>query len=169
GSLVGATTAQPERPQAEGPPAVPAGRDGHQRAVADGLGRPRQARQGKRRARSGKRRARQAERHPEDRCVTLSNVAHRESPDSAGGRRALPRPATGLSPVRRVVGIAVAVVGLPVVTTVLVQLREHLSLESVLLLYLLAVVLVAVVGGILPGVVAAIVSVPLAHYFLTPP
>jgi len=56
-----------------------------------------------------------------------------------------------------------------VVTTVLVQLREHLSLESVLLLYLLAVVLVAVVGGILPGVVAAIVSVLLANYFFTPP
>ncbi len=55
------------------------------------------------------------------------------------------------------------------VTTVLVQLREHLSLESVLLLYLLAVVLVAVVGGILPGVVAAIVSVLLANYFFTPP
>jgi K+-sensing histidine kinase KdpD len=68
-----------------------------------------------------------------------------------------------------VVGIAVAVVGLPVVTTVLVRLREHFSLESVLLLYLLAVVLVAVVGGILPGVVAAIVSVLLANYFFTPP
>ena len=59
--------------------------------------------------------------------------------------------------------------GLPVVTTVLVALRDQLSLESVLLLYLLAVVLVAVVGGILPGVVAAIVSVLLANYFFTPP
>jgi K+-sensing histidine kinase KdpD len=60
-------------------------------------------------------------------------------------------------------------VGLPVVTTVLVRLREDVSLESVLLLYLLAVVLVAVVGGVLPGVVAAIVSVLLANYFFTPP
>ncbi|WP_132192487.1 MULTISPECIES: DUF4118 domain-containing protein [Kribbella] len=96
-------------------------------------------------------------------------MAQRDSTDSAGGRRALPRLATGLSPVRRSAGLAAGVVGLPIVTTVLVELRSQLSLESVLLLYLLAVVLVAVIGGILPAIVAAVLSVLLANYFFTPP
>jgi K+-sensing histidine kinase KdpD len=83
--------------------------------------------------------------------------------------RAIPRPAAGLSPTRRWAGIAVAGVGLPVATTVLVELRDQLALESVLLLYLLAVVLVAVIGGVLPAVIAAIVSDLLANYYFTPP
>jgi K+-sensing histidine kinase KdpD len=83
--------------------------------------------------------------------------------------RALPRPAAGLSPARRWAGIAVAGVGLPIATTVLVGLRDQLALESVLLLYLLAVVLVAVIGGVLPAVIAAIVSDLLANYYFTPP
>lgn len=44
-----------------------------------------------------------------------------------------------------------------------------LALESVLLLYLLAVVVVAVVGGVLPALLAAVASFLLANWFLTPP
>ena len=44
-----------------------------------------------------------------------------------------------------------------------------LALESVLLLYLLAVVVVAVVGGVLPALLGAVVSFLLANWFLTPP
>jgi hypothetical protein len=40
-ALVGAVAAQPECVQVEGAPAVPARRDGHQRALADGIGRRR--------------------------------------------------------------------------------------------------------------------------------
>ena len=89
--------------------------------------------------------------------------------DARTGVRALPRPSAGLSPARRWGGIAVAGVGLPTATAVLVELRAQLALESVLLLYLLAVVLVAVVGGVLPAVIAAILSVLLANYYFTPP
>jgi K+-sensing histidine kinase KdpD len=92
-----------------------------------------------------------------------------EQRDNVSGARALPRPATGLSPVRRSAGFIAGVVGLPVVTAILVGVRSQVSLESVLLLYLLAIVLVAVVGGILPAVVAAVLSVLLANYFFTPP
>jgi K+-sensing histidine kinase KdpD len=85
------------------------------------------------------------------------------------GERALPLPASGLSSTRRWAGLGVVVVGLPVVTQVLLELRAQLALGSVLLLYLLAVVLVAVIGGVIPAVVAAIVSFLLANYFFTPP
>jgi K+-sensing histidine kinase KdpD len=66
-------------------------------------------------------------------------------------------------------GLALIGAGLPVLTVGLVGVRDSLALESVLLLYLLAVVLVAVAGGILPGVLAALASVLLANYFFTTP
>lgn len=83
--------------------------------------------------------------------------------------RALPAPSAGLSPRRRAAGFAVAVVGLPVLTAVLDSSRGSLALGSVLLLYLLAVVVVAVVGGIWPAVVAAVAAVLAANWFLVPP
>ncbi|NTW39142.1 MAG: DUF4118 domain-containing protein [Cellulomonadaceae bacterium] len=46
---------------------------------------------------------------------------------------------------------------------------DQLSLGSVLLLYLLAVVVVAAVGGRWPGVLAAVGSVLAANWYLTPP
>jgi K+-sensing histidine kinase KdpD len=54
-------------------------------------------------------------------------------------------------------------------TVALVAARGHLALGSVLLLYLLAVVVVSVVGGIRVGVGAALVAFLLANFFLTPP
>jgi K+-sensing histidine kinase KdpD len=54
-------------------------------------------------------------------------------------------------------------------TGVLVALRDTLALESVLLLYLLAVVLVAVIGGWLPALIAALASFLLANFFFTRP
>jgi K+-sensing histidine kinase KdpD len=47
--------------------------------------------------------------------------------------------------------------------------RDKLSLGTALLLYLLAVVAVAVVGGTFPAVLAATASFLLANWFLTPP
>jgi K+-sensing histidine kinase KdpD len=58
---------------------------------------------------------------------------------------------------------------LPVETTILVALRDALALESVLLLYLLAVVVVAVLGGLVPAVAACVASLLLANYFFTTP
>ena len=58
---------------------------------------------------------------------------------------------------------------LPLLTAVLVTVRGAVALESVLLLYLLAVVVVAVVGGIWPAVVASLGSLLLANFFFTTP
>ena len=86
-----------------------------------------------------------------------------------GLARGLPRLAAGLSPARRWTGLAVGLFGLPVLTWSLVSAGEDLALGSVLLLYMLAVVVVAAIGGLWPGVLAAVGSVFAANWFLTPP
>jgi two-component system sensor histidine kinase KdpD len=66
-------------------------------------------------------------------------------------------------------GLALAVAGLPLLTLALGAARHALSLASLLLIYLLAVVVIAVVGGTVPAVLAAFGSFGLANWFLTPP
>ena len=66
---------------------------------------------------------------------------------------------------RRNLGMALSVVGLPLMTVLLVEVRGTLALASLLLLYLLAVVVIAVVGGTLPAVLGAVVSFVLANLF----
>jgi two-component system, OmpR family, sensor histidine kinase KdpD len=79
------------------------------------------------------------------------------------------RPHPSLPPRRRVAGLAAAVVLVPVVTLVLDALRSHLSLSSVLLVYLLAVVGVAAIGGILPALLTAAAAFVLSDYYFTAP
>jgi len=88
-----------------------------------------------------------------------------------GSRKAslLPPTTGGLSSSRRMIGLALVVVGLPALTAVLVLARDTLSLGTLLLLYLLTVVIVAVIGGTLPAVLAAVASFLLANWYLTPP
>jgi K+-sensing histidine kinase KdpD len=89
-------------------------------------------------------------------------------PDEEPARR-LPRARSGLPASRRWAGLLLAGVGLPLVTVLLVAVRDSLALESVLLLYLLAVVVVSVVGGVLPGMATAVASFLLANFFFTTP
>ena len=93
---------------------------------------------------------------------------------TASDRAASPQPLRarrpgGLPRERMVAGLVGAVLGLPVLTTVLVALRGDLARESVLLLYMLTVVVVAVIGGVLPALLAAVGAFLLANWFLTPP
>lgn len=81
----------------------------------------------------------------------------------------LPRAGSGLTAARRGWGLALAVVGLPLLTALLVALQDRIALATVLLLYLLAVVLVSVVGGLWPALFAAVASFLLANWYLTPP
>ncbi|HEY3438911.1 MAG TPA: DUF4118 domain-containing protein, partial [Actinotalea sp.] len=81
----------------------------------------------------------------------------------------LPAPSNGLSSARRWSGLAIATAGLPLLTVVLVGARGTFSLGSILLLFLLADVVVAAVGGLWPGVLAACASLFAANWFLTPP
>ncbi|GAA3803110.1 sensor histidine kinase [Cellulomonas soli] len=75
---------------------------------------------------------------------------------------------TRLSRTRRGTAVVVLLVALPVLTAAVVGSSE-LSLGSALMLYVLLVVVVASVGGIGPGVLAAVASALTANWFLIPP
>jgi two-component system sensor histidine kinase KdpD len=62
-----------------------------------------------------------------------------------------------------------AVVGLPLLTLILTQLRDPLELPSVMLLFLVLVVAVAAVGGLWPGLGAAIAGFLLLNYYFIEP
>ena len=93
----------------------------------------------------------------------------REPPGRETGAALAALPRAGLSRQRRGSGLALAVAGLPLLTWALVLLRDVLARESVLLLYLLAVVVIAVVGGLVPALLGALLAFLLANWFLTPP
>jgi two-component system sensor histidine kinase KdpD len=78
---------------------------------------------------------------------------------------------SGVSPRRRLRALALMAVLLPAVTILLALAlaRTRLSLPSDLLVYLLVIVLIAVVGGWYPALVAAVASVAAADFFLTRP
>ena len=76
---------------------------------------------------------------------------------------------TPLSPHRQMWGWAIAIVGLPLITVAFSQLRDTFGLTSVLLLYLVLAMVVALVGGALPAVVAVVGGFVLANWYFTPP
>jgi K+-sensing histidine kinase KdpD len=93
----------------------------------------------------------------------------RQSAPPYASSAGLPPNAGGLSRSRRRAGLVLSLLGLPLITAVLLTVRGSLELDSILLIYLLAVVLVAVVGGLTAALVAAVTSFLLANWFLTPP
>jgi two-component system sensor histidine kinase KdpD len=73
-------------------------------------------------------------------------------------------------PRRRVIAAwSLAVLGLPALTAALAAARDQVHLPSVLLLYVLVVVGVAVLGGGWPAACAAVGSFLLANWYFTPP
>jgi two-component system sensor histidine kinase KdpD len=95
---------------------------------------------------------------------------HMVSHEKVGrGRRRLPRLSAGVTRRRRLYGAATTVVLLPVMTVVLSLLRDTLNLTSDVMLFLLAVVAVALVGGIWPALAAAVAAFLLLNWFFTAP
>ncbi|MCO7219570.1 ATP-binding protein [Klenkia sp. PcliD-1-E] len=90
---------------------------------------------------------------------------------SAAGSRGLRLPPlTGaLTARRRWAGLALAVAGIPVVTAACLAAGTALSLASVLLVFLLLVVAVALVGGLGPALLAAVVGALVENWFFTQP
>ena len=89
--------------------------------------------------------------------------------DYAGGGRALPKLTHGLNARRRLTGLGLAAILLAGLTLVCTSSRGNLSLGTDLLLYLLAVVLVSLVGGFLPALLSAIIASLLLNYYFVPP
>jgi two-component system sensor histidine kinase KdpD len=100
--------------------------------------------------------------------IDVHVVSH---PDAAEEAFTLPRtrrPAT--LPRRRVtIGLALAVIGPPLLAVVLAQVRDEIGLPSVLLLFLLLVVVSSAIGGLVPALVAAVSGFLLVNWYFTPP
>ena len=93
----------------------------------------------------------------------------------AGGRTApeggsvLAKAAYAVGARRALTGMLAAVVGLPLLTLLLALARHHLSLTDDLLIYLVAVVGLAVIGGFWPAVLGAASAFLLLNWYFTPP
>ncbi len=74
-----------------------------------------------------------------------------------------------VSPTRRAIALALAAAGLPLFTVALVAARDSMGLQNTLLCYLLAVVGIATVGGVAPGLLASVVAFLLLNFYFTPP
>ncbi|HEV7653474.1 MAG TPA: DUF4118 domain-containing protein [Mycobacteriales bacterium] len=85
------------------------------------------------------------------------------------GRGRLPRLSAGLTLRRRLAGLVTAVVALPLLTLVLSSLRDALNLTSDVLVFLVAVIGAALVGGLWPAVAAAVAASLLLNWFFTQP
>lgn len=77
--------------------------------------------------------------------------------------------ATALPRRRQLMGFGLCLVGLPLLTVATLAAGLPDRGESILLVYLLAVVVIAVVGGLLPGVLAGVGGFLSANWFHTPP
>jgi len=87
------------------------------------------------------------------------------------GRRHRPPLATAspLGPRRQLLGFAVAVLALLLTTVLLVQVRTTVGESTSLAVYLLVVVAVSAIGGLAPGLSAAVMAPLLANWFLIAP
>lgn len=89
---------------------------------------------------------------------------------AAGDRFRLPRVTGGaLSVKRRILGFLLALVGGPLLTWLLVSIRNEDTITTDVLAYQLLVVLVSLVGGIWPAVFAAVMSAFTLNYFFVQP
>ncbi|HVX46449.1 MAG TPA: DUF4118 domain-containing protein [Mycobacteriales bacterium] len=94
---------------------------------------------------------------------------HLVTHDQVHGGRRPGRSRTGLPIRRRIAGFLLAATALPLLTLMLTNLRSQLSLASDILLLLIAVIAVALVGGLYPALLAAIVGFLLLNFYFTPP
>jgi two-component system, OmpR family, sensor histidine kinase KdpD len=85
------------------------------------------------------------------------------------GDSVLARAAYAVGARRALSGVLAAAVGLPVLTLVLALARHYLSLTDDLLIYLVAVVALAVLGGFWPAVLGAASASLLLNWYFTPP
>src|SRR5271165_3419974 len=87
-----------------------------------------------------------------------------------GRGRALPRVVRGgLNRRRQLAGYALAVALMPLITLALASLRSSINLTSDVLVFLAGVIAVALVGGFIPALLAAVAGSLLLNYYFTPP
>jgi two-component system, OmpR family, sensor histidine kinase KdpD len=75
----------------------------------------------------------------------------------------------GLGGRRQLAGVLLAAIGLPLLTVIVAAARPHLDLTDDLLIYLVAVVAIAVIGGFWPALLAALAASLLLNWYFTKP
>ncbi|MCZ0983201.1 DUF4118 domain-containing protein [Streptomyces diastatochromogenes] len=95
-------------------------------------------------------------------------VTHEHAAGASSPLR-LPRRTRATGPRRFWTAVLMMVAGLPALTLALAALRAHVDLSFVLVLYLLAVVVIALVGGLVPALLAALAAGLLADSYFTAP
>ena len=97
--------------------------------------------------------------------IDVHLVTHQEAP-----RRRLPRRMRTNQPVGRLVlGLGLTLVFMPALTVVLHPFRDDLSLSSLILTFLVAVIAISLVGRLWAALTAAVVGSALLNYYFTPP
>jgi two-component system sensor histidine kinase KdpD len=86
-----------------------------------------------------------------------------------GRGRGLPRSRGGLTRRRQIMGYVLAALLCPLLTLLLASLRGDLNLTSDVLAFLVAVIVVALVGGFVPAILVAVAGSLLLNYYFTPP
>ncbi|HLJ99063.1 MAG TPA: DUF4118 domain-containing protein [Streptosporangiaceae bacterium] len=97
--------------------------------------------------------------------IDVHIVTHSE----VGKGRGLPRHRGGITARRQLIGYALVALLAPLITLALTSMRSSLNLTSDVLIYLTWVIAVALVGGFLPALLAAVVGSLLLNYFFIPP
>jgi len=96
--------------------------------------------------------------------IDVHMVSHSEA-----GKLQLPSVGGALSMRRRVIGLVVALVSLPLLTLLLSLFRSSQSLPTDVLMFQLLIVIVALVGGIWPALFSAVIAGFLLDFFFVPP
>src|SRR5262250_1595605 len=86
-----------------------------------------------------------------------------------GRGRGLPRASGGLTMRRQLAGYALAALLAPLLTLALTSAGDRLNLVSDVLIFLVAVIVVALVGGFVPAVLLAVAGSLLLNYYFVPP
>ncbi|HEV7193927.1 MAG TPA: ATP-binding protein [Jatrophihabitantaceae bacterium] len=94
---------------------------------------------------------------------------HMVSHDYARHGRSLPALGYGLTPRRRLIGLACATVLLVAATLTLTALRSRTTFASDLSIYLFIVVVTSLIGGFYPALGAAVAGSLLLNYYFAPP
>jgi len=101
--------------------------------------------------------------------IDVHVISHDAEDDATRARLPTKKRLPALSRRRQIAGWLIGLVGAPVLTLALAQLRDQLTLPADMLVFLLLVTIVAAVGGRLPALVTAIVASLLVNWYFTPP
>lgn len=96
--------------------------------------------------------------------IDVHIVSHSEA-----GKLQLPSVGGALSFRRRIAGLVVAVFGLPLLTLLLSLFRSNQAVPTDVLMFQLLIVVVALIGGIWPAVLSAVIAGFLLDFFFLPP